>query len=488
MIAMARGGSGLLRGTRTDDDPPRAPQLIVADEPTTALDTSVQAQILLLFDRLRRDHGTAILFVTHDLAVAGSIADRIVVMYAGRLCEVGVAPEVLAQPTHPYTAALLAANRELRGDGRGSVVSDQVLDPINLPPGCAFAPRCPRKTAECDDEPPDLIAIGERREVACLHPLTADQQAAAVQPVRRSPVAAKADAEAALSLSNVSKAFASGGQQVRAVRDVTLTIKRGACVGLVGESGSGKTTVLRLAAGLTKPDAGSVEWTGRRPQLVYQDATASLTPWMTIGDQIAERLALRGVPRAQRAAQTAEYLDRVQLDRKVARALPRALSGGQRQRAAIARALSSDPQVLLCDEPVSALDATLTVRILRLLDDLRTSLGVGLLVVTHDLDAARAIAQEIFVMYHGRVVERAPTARVFDDPRHPYSKGLLAASPGAADGHLAPTLEGEPPDPFAEIAGCAFVERCPIAVDRCRVERPPLRVLDDGSEVACHLA
>ncbi|HYI21978.1 MAG TPA: oligopeptide/dipeptide ABC transporter ATP-binding protein, partial [Candidatus Limnocylindrales bacterium] len=208
----------------------------------------------------------------------------------------------------------------------------------------------------------------------------------------------------------------------------------------------------------------------------------------TIGEQIEERLALRGVPRSSRSALMSEYLDRVHLDRKVAQARPRELSGGQRQRAAIARALSSEPRVLLCDEPVSALDATLTVRILRLLDEIRTSLNVALLVVTHDLDAARAIAQQIYVLYHGRVVELAPTARVFDRPRHPYTQGLLAASPGAAEGRLAPTLVGEPPDPFEKLAGCAFAGRCPIAIDRCRVEAPPLRVLDDQTLAACHLA
>ncbi len=291
-----------------------------------------------------------------------------------------------------------------------------------------------------------------------------------------------------LELRNVTKTFVSGDKAIRAVDDVSISVPEGGCVALVGESGSGKTTVLRMAAGLVKAESGDVRWAGQRPQLVYQDATASLTPWMSIGDQIEERLSLRGVPKTSRAGLIAEYLDRVHLDHNVAHARPRELSGGQRQRAAIARALSSAPRVLLCDEPVSALDATLTVRILRLLSEIRVSLGVALLVVTHDLDAARAIAQDIYVMYHGRVVEHSPTEDVFARPRHPYTQGLLAASPGASAGHLAPTLEGEPPDPFEHLEGCAFAPRCPIAVARCAVEIPALRKLDEKTEAACHLA
>jgi peptide/nickel transport system ATP-binding protein len=511
MIAMALGGDGRLDGEAPPDlpkdtaidvsyDDEGAPRLVIADEPTTALDVSVQAQIVLLFDRIRREHGCAVLLVTHDLGVAASIADRIAVMYAGRLCEVGPAADVLANPSHPYTKALLAARLSM--DGLRTDSNPLPGDPPNpMKPlaGCAFAPRCAYAEASCSEAMPEM---GERPTgvgaVACFHPVTADT---AVPVTLRTAPPARAERTAseappALVLDKVSMSFAAPGAgrrsmrlRLKAVQSVSLTVPTRGSVALVGESGCGKTTTLRMAAGLSKPESGSVAWAegAGRPQLVFQDASSSLTPWISVLGQVEERFRHRGVPKGERRDRAIEVLQRVGLDERAGRSRPRELSGGQRQRAVIARALASDPSLLICDEPVSALDASLVVRVLDLLEELRDQLGVALLVVTHDLAAARRIADTVAVMYLGRIVEEAPVEELFRSPKHPYTQGLIAANPTTEPGRLAPTLSGEPPSAVVEIVGCPFAARCPLTVDRCRVETPRLRELDGGRHVACHL-
>ena len=339
MIAMALGGRGRLSAAEQTNghhhDPPDptidlaaeaaaelpiaiaddehgAPRLIVADEPTTALDVSVQAQVVLLFDRLRREHGCAVLLVTHDLGVAASIADRIMVLYAGRVCEIGPAATVLATPSHPYTKALLAAR--LSVDGTATTTDPMPGEPPNptaLPPGCAFAPRCLRAEPDCDAEVPDLSprADGAFAEVACFHPIAVVPESVPVaDPVVMHRVTSSRPAETgvALELTHVRKTFtvkgAGGRAGLRAVDDVSLTVPAKGSVALVGESGCGKTTTLRIATGLLAPDEGSVRWApdGGRPQLVFQDCGSSLTPWMAIGTQVEERLRALGVPKRER--------------------------------------------------------------------------------------------------------------------------------------------------------------------------------------------
>jgi peptide/nickel transport system ATP-binding protein len=299
----------------------------------------------------------------------------------------------------------------------------------------------------------------------------------------------------ALELDAVSKTFDVGGSglgkaKLRAVEHVTLSVPTRGSVALVGESGCGKTTTLRIATGLLQPDGGSVRWApdGGRPQLVFQDCGSSLTPWMSIGAQVEERLRALGVTRPEREERALDYLRRVGLDERAAGAKPRDLSGGQRQRAVIARALASEPKLLVCDEPVSALDASLAVRVLTLLESLRDDLGVALLVVTHDLAAARRIADEVAVMYLGSIVEQAPADALFENPRHPYTRGLIDASPTTEPGRLSPTLAGEPPSAIGDRTGCPFASRCPMVTDLCRETAPDFRLLPDGSRVACHHA
>ncbi len=508
MIAMALGTAPLDPAEATDAlsavpaaaiaDTRGTPRLIVADEPTTALDVSVQAQVVLLFDRLRREHGCAVLFVTHDLGVAASIADRIAVMYAGRLAEVGPAADVLAHPSHPYTRALLSARISV-DTARGEVtraIPGAPPNPLDLPPGCPFAPRCPNVREDCREA---LVELEPRPpqdgagEVACLHPHapSRSQSVTAIvpEPAKR---ARSADAPLALELRDVSKSFTlrSGRlglvrQQLHAVSHVSLELRQGEVLALVGESGCGKTTALRMACGLIAPDSGEVRTAAGRPQLVFQDAGSSLTPWMTLGAMLDEQLRHRGVPPGERRRAAADLLERVGLDARAASAKARMLSGGQRQRAAIARALATEPSVLVCDEPVSALDASLAIRVLDLLKTLRDDLGVALLMVTHDLGVARHIADDVAIMYRGEIVEQGPAEAVFATPAHPYTEGLLAAIPTTEPGRLSPKLRGEPPSPVGEVQGCSFRSRCPYVQEVCVTSDPPLERIE-AQRSACH--
>jgi len=519
-IAMALGAAAAEKERSGQAAPPiyglananGTPQLIIADEPTTALDVSVQAQIVLLFDRLRKEHGCAVLFITHDLGVAASIADRIVVLYAGRICEVGPAADVLGHPAHWYTKALLAAriSVDTPPDSPILAIPGAPPDPAAPLPGCAFSPRCPNAQDDCRKVMPDLMerpALNGAGKVACFHPQPLRATVGCSPEIAANPKGLQSGAiepappsspqEMALELVHISKRFrvAGGrlgflGQNVHAVSDVSLAIPGGGSLALVGESGCGKTTTLRIACGLIPADAGEVRWgaSSGRPQLVFQDAGSSLTPWMTIGALLDEQFGRRGIPRRDRRSATLALLETVGLDGRAADTKSRNLSGGQRQRAAIARALASEPRILICDEPVSALDASLAVRVLELLQALRRGLGVALMIVTHDLGVARRVAEDLAVMYRGEIVEQGPVGAVFAKPAHPYTEGLLAAIPTTEPGRLSPKLAGEPPSPIGLMKGCSFQPRCLYAEARCLAEKPTLRDIGNGRRSACHFA
>jgi peptide/nickel transport system ATP-binding protein len=424
MIAMAIAGS---------------PALVLADEPTTALDVTVQAEILDLLAELRDETGSSILFVTHDLAVAARIADRIAVLYGGRLAEIGPAADVLRQPSHPYSTALMAAR--LRPDSERGVplpnLDGEPPDPRHHPPGCAFAPRCPLAVEPCDAAPPDLSpAPTHAGDAACLRAgqgadvrLRVREHAALTGGADRPKP--KPTSDIALQLDDVTKSFGRRKRRHVAVDGLSLTVPRGGAVALVGESGCGKTTTLRMAVGLETPDSGDVYvGPGGPPQLVFQDAGSSLTPWMTVGDLLDERLRAEGVSGAERTARAAEVLGLVGLSKDVAQAKPRQLSGGQRQRVCLARAAVVPPTLLACDEPISALDVSLAATVLNLLGRLRAELGMAILFVTHDLAAARYVGDHVAVMADGRIVEEGPSEVVFAQPHHPQTAALVAAVPG----------------------------------------------------------
>jgi len=364
-IAVADKGDGKVARQR----------LIVADEPTTALDVTVQAQLLDLLRELRDDFGCSVLLITHDLGVADQIADRLAVLHHGELVEVGAAADVVRRPRHDYTRSLLASRLTLT------------------------TPRDARFAAESDSD--------------------------------------SAATESAVSIRGLTKTFGVGRgrrrHEITAVDGVDLEIGAGEALAIVGESGSGKSTLLRMVAGLESPTSGSVELAGDGgPQMVFQDAGSSLTPWLSVGETLGERLRPLKLPRDEVRRRVTDALAAVDLPPEVAKARPGELSGGQRQRVGLARATMIPPAVLLCDEPTSALDASLAKSVLALIRDLRARIGMTVLFVTHDLAVARLMGDRIAVMQSGRVVELGSAEQVVSEPRDPYTRTLLAAVPEIA--------------------------------------------------------
>ncbi|MCW2874470.1 ABC transporter ATP-binding protein [Actinacidiphila oryziradicis] len=485
MIAMAVAGN---------------PSLVIADEPTTALDVMVQSQVLTLLRSLVDEIGCSFLLITHDLGVAAQVADRIAVMYAGRLAELGPTDTVLRSAAHPYSLGLMRSRLSLTSPRTGTLTTlrGEVPNPAAPPPGCPFQPRCDLATDDCTQLLPDPVAVIPGHLSACVLPAEVvrarrpDPDAA--EPESTAPFAAEAPgAASAVRVRQIRRTFrvkAGRGRRkdLQALREIDLDVAAGESVAIVGESGSGKSTLLRVMAGLERADHGEVALGGStRPQMVFQDAGASLTPWMTVGALIDERLRGEGLSRAERQERVAAALAQVGLPPEVAQARSRQLSGGQRQRVALARATVIPPQVLLCDEPTSALDVSLAAGVLNLIGQLRRQLGMSVIFVTHDLSVARIVGDRIAVMYLGNIVELGPAERVVSKPAHPYTKALLSAVPEAGAAPM--VLTGEPASPLAPPSGCAFHPRCPLADDACadselRLRPVRLRTAHDRA-VAC---
>ncbi len=418
------------------------PPVIVLDEPTTGLDVITQQKILEELLRLRDQRQVSMVYVTHDLAVVAQIADRIAVMYAGRIVEQGPAAEVLHRPRHPYTRGLLMSIPDHR--------APRVLEPISgiavgvgeRPPGCAFAPRCPQRTEACTVEMPVLEQVAGPHAVRCLH---WDQ----TPPIVATPLVRRARAAGhgvpVLRVEQLGAVHRSRHETVVAARDVSFTVPRGACVALVGESGSGKTTIARAIAGLHPIAAGRVVLNDselpsvarrrtidqrRRIQIVFQDPADALNPRHTVRETVARPAqVLRGLDRAAAGREVDGLLERVRLPARFAERYPAELSGGERQRVGIARALAAQPDVILCDEVTSALDVSVQAAVLELLGELRRELGLALLFITHDLGVVAAIADEVLVLEHGTVCERGDTETVLTAPQHRYTARLLDAAP-----------------------------------------------------------
>ncbi|GAA0403388.1 ABC transporter ATP-binding protein [Microbispora corallina] len=423
------------------------PSLLIADEPTTALDVTVQAQVLDLLDARRRD-GTAVLLISHDLAVVARMADRVTIMYGGLVVEEGPAADLLSSPAHPYAADLLAAVPDLDGPVR----EPRAVRPAPASPsGCPYASRCGLADDRCRGELPPPVPYGPGRTVRCFHPgedaprptarPAVPDVAPDVVPVRASTVASE---RAVVSVRGIAKRFRSpGGSWRRAVDGVSFELRAGEALGLVGESGSGKSTTARIVLAEIAPDAGEVlldgeAWSGvrereRRPrrsriQLVDQDPLSSFDPRFTVERVVGEGLP-RGLTGARRRERVAALLGEVGLGPEILDRLPARLSGGQRQRVAIARALAPGPEVIVCDEPVSALDVTVQAQILALLARLRRESGVSLLFISHDVGVVRQVCDRVAVMKDGSLVEIGGVAAVLGAPRAPYTRALLAAVP-----------------------------------------------------------
>jgi peptide/nickel transport system ATP-binding protein len=505
------------------------PKLLIADEPTTALDVTIQAQILTLLHDLKDRLGMAMLLITHDMGVIAGHADRVQVMYAGRMVEVTETDTLFRHMRHPYTQALLASIPQLSQDSRRRLLSIRGLPPdlADPPPGCRFAPRCTRATDKCRaDEPP---LIGETREhlYACWHPVDgpAGAEAAGDGSARAQAVADRpgepGDGDGAvppgtplLEVRDLVKEFpVTAGAilqrrvaSVHAVSNVSFTVRAGETFGLVGESGCGKTTIGRVVVALERPDSGSVLLNGRDIsalgrselrrhrrdlQLMFQDPYASLDPRMRVGSIIREPLAIQHVGGHQQQQQRVfELLDEVGLPRNAVERYPHEFSGGQRQRIGLARALTLNPKVIVADEPVSALDVSIRAQVLNLMKRLQASHGLTYIVISHDLAVVKYMADRIGVMYLGKLVEMGSADDIYQRAAHPYTAGLIATipvpDPEVAKATQGAEIKGELPSPVHPPSGCRFRTRCPYAQDICALEEPPLRPFGPGHVAACH--
>jgi peptide/nickel transport system ATP-binding protein len=495
------------------------PKLLIADEPTTALDVTVQAQILDVMRSLQAELGTSILFVTHDFGVVADICDRVAVMYAGQIVEQAPVNAVFARPRHPYSEGLLVSMPQAAIAGqRLTVIPGQVPRPDQIPTGCRFHPRCAYAQSACAEAPVALVEIGSSASVRCIRrdELTLRGAGEVLRAARDASGPAQRPATGAplLDARGLVKHFPVGGGvlrrargRLRAVDGVDFTIATGETLGLVGESGSGKSTVARLVLGLLPADAGTVTIDGqdmlglkgvalrrarRNMQIVFQDPYTSLDPRATVGDSVGEPLEIHEGLRGQaRDARVAELLGLVGLGGHVLGRYPHEFSGGQRQRIAVARALALNPRLLVCDEPVSSLDVSTQSQVINLLSDLQSQLGLTYLFIAHDLSVVRHISDRIAVMYLGRIVETGPVDEVALRPRHPYTEALVSAIP-VPDPAVQRTrnrivLQGDIPNPASPPPGCRFHTRCPYAMDVCRVEDPPPFPAGDGVTVHCHL-
>lgn len=424
------------------------PPVIVMDEPTTGLDVVTQRSVLAEIARLRDDEGVSLVYVSHDLAVVSEIADRIAVMYAGRIVEQGPTSTLLARPRHPYTRGLLQSIPDHRRRVRLVPMPGTALGLEDRPEGCPFAPRCSQKTDECVTGLPLLESVSERHEVRCLHWRETEPPSAraAIEPRSTDP-------GVAVSVRGLRATHRGRVGTVVAAEDISFDLHRGECLALVGESGSGKTTIARSIVGLHQPDRGGILLHGeelparirdrslaqrRAIQYVFQNPFQSLNPRRRIGEDLARPgQVLRGLSHAEAKTEVGGLLEQVRLPQRLADRYPAQLSGGERQRVAIARALAAHPDLLVCDEVTSALDVSVQAAVLEVLAELRDDLGVALLFITHDLGVVSVVADRIIVLERGRICEAGLTEQLLSEPRHPYTRRLVDA---------APTL----PDPSAE--------------------------------------
>jgi peptide/nickel transport system ATP-binding protein len=492
------------------------PALIVADEPTTGLDVTVQAQILEELTHLRSQSGAGIIVITHDMNVVARMADRLVVMYAGQVVESGPTTAILSAPEHPYTWSLLRSAPSLHTQRGERLRSIEGMPPVmsDLPRGCRFHPRCPLAVSQCLTEEPALAAVSDRRDARCFVLMSNVSTAidAPVVRVRNRQEAPTPQLETAplpiveaLRLTKTYKMRSSTGaaQRLTAVAGVDMQIWPGETLGLVGESGSGKSTLGRLLVGLEAATAGSARFEGldltrlrgrrrrrvqQRMHLIFQDPYSSLDPRMRIATSIAEpvtRFATR--QSAQVREEVADVMRACGLSQVDSRRYPHELSGGQLQRASIARALVSRPSFIVADEPVASLDVSIQAQIINLLLDLQEARELTYLVISHDLAVVRSLADRVAVMYLGQIAEIASNDQIYSHPRHPYTMMLLAAH--TATGRFGAASErAEVPSAAVPPSGCRFHTRCRWARPECAVNEPKLRELEDGQWVACHFA
>ena len=496
------------------------PRILIADEPTTALDVTTQMQILDLIDELRDEYKMGVILITHDLGVVAGHTDRVAVMYAGRIVETAPTKTLFTEPKHRYTSSLMAAlpERALAAGTKLFSIPGAPPSLTNLPVGCRFAARCLWATDECRAGYPDLSG-DETHTFSCFHPVQEGDESPAVLQGKldsNKTDGAAADVpqishETLLDVKEASREYESAGSGffkrekgvVSAVDRVSITVKKGETYGLVGESGCGKSTVGRLIAGLEPPSGGAIELDGRDlatlkgrdavrihrdVQMMFQDSYAAMDPRMRIDQILAEPMSIQKTGNARQIAERImEILEQVGLTEEILDRYPHEFSGGQLQRIGFARSLTLAPDLIVADEPVSALDVSVQAQVLNLMKDLQQELGLSYLFISHDLAVVQYMADRIGVMYLGRIVEEGPASEVVKNPKHPYTKALIDSipvpDPEFVHDESAIKLTGEPPSAVNPPKGCRFRPRCPFAGEECKVQ--PM-LTDETHRVACH--
>jgi len=489
------------------------PRLLLLDEPTTALDVTVEAGIVDLLGTLRRTHNTAMLFISHNLGLVGQICERVAVMYSGELVETGAVADMFARPRHPYTMGLFRCipRPDLPREAQHlRPIRGQVSAPTERPPGCIFSPRCDHfQAGRCDTGriPLESVDLDATAKVRCLR----------WKEIEPPPLDPREDAErvagedillAVTDLDKVYQLRRAGGPVVRANQKLNFRARRGQTLAVVGESGCGKSTLANILMGLTSATSGEIRFEAidlahlpveRRPpsllrdlQMVFQNPDETLNPSYSVGTQIARAVRKLGVSRDRAGVQARvrALLAMTRLPAAFAGRRPRQLSGGQKQRVGIARAFAGSPKIVVADEPVSALDVSVQAAITELLLDIQRRQDTTLVIISHDLGFVRYIADRVVVMYLGQVMEAGTAEQVFSPPYHPYTEALLSAAPTAdpAAAQRRIVLTGEMPSAVSPPPGCPFQTRCPRKLGRiCETERPPEHVVEGGHRILCHI-